>query len=151
MARNSPINRMGYVGAEINRTLTPEEVVWAREEYAEGRVTVRELSQLHRMGAESVRRMLRGDTYANIGRALPRQQEFAQQREIHDGGALQRLLKQQEEIDKKEEPKLDEILPTKSEPFDPLKAMEDVYANKGTDAKAEVPQEVRDADPFGEE
>lgn len=150
MHYGQPLNQHGYVGAEKNRMLTPEQVLWAREEYYHNRVTVREMAKSFNMSVESVRKMLRGDTYSNVADALPRATGAAQQREIHDGGALQRLLAQQAEIDRGE-PKIDEILP-KVAPFDPAKAMEEVYGEKlSPTAKVEGMEEVRDADPFGEE
>lgn len=72
MRQPLPVDQRGYVGAEKNRELSPEQVIWARGEYFGGRVTPRQLALMWNMGIESVRRMLRGDTYANVGQALPR-------------------------------------------------------------------------------
>lgn len=72
MRQPLPVDQRGYVGAEKNRELSPEQVIWARGEYFDGRVTPRQLAMMWNMGIESVRRMLRGDTYANVGQALPR-------------------------------------------------------------------------------
>src|SRR4051812_7104667 len=91
---NNPLDKRGYQGPERNRQLGPAEVVWARTEYMEGRVTPRQLSRQFGMGIESVRRMLRGDTYANIGEAIPRVGEAANAMEVNDGGAFERLIGQ---------------------------------------------------------
>lgn len=87
----TPLDRRGYQGPEKNRQLDPKEVVWARNEFFAGRVTPKQLSRQFDMGIESVRRMLRGDTYANVGEALPRAND-AQALTVDDGGALERLL-----------------------------------------------------------
>ena len=49
--------------------------MWAREEYFYRRVTTSQLARKYGMGRDAVGRMLRGDTYANVGDALPRAEE----------------------------------------------------------------------------
>lgn len=71
------IDSRGYVGGERNRTLTPEQVVWARTMSHERRASAGEIRDaLTRVGiymsVDSVRRMLRGETYSNVGVQLPR-------------------------------------------------------------------------------
>lgn len=69
--------------------------MWAREEYHAGRITARELAETFDLALDSVRRMLRGDTYRNVGMAIPREPIA---RTLDDGGALKRLLAYQEEV-----------------------------------------------------
>lgn len=69
------IDPRGYAGGERNRQIEPKDVIWARQAYHNGEVTTRQLSVMFGMGVESVRRMLRGDSYANVGEALPREQD----------------------------------------------------------------------------
>lgn len=82
----------GYQGGERNRALSPQDVYWARGEYYAGRVGARQLAFQFGMSVDSVRRMLRGDTYANVGEAPGRALEAHRVQEVDDGGALERLL-----------------------------------------------------------
>ena len=71
------IDARGYAGGEKNRQLTREQVVWARRAAFEQRATAAEIrAALARVGVnmstDSVRRMLRGETYGNVGVQLPR-------------------------------------------------------------------------------
>lgn len=70
-----PVDSRGYAGAERNRQLDPEQVVWARRAAFNREVTPRQLADMWNMSPESVRRMLRGETYSNVGMAMPRAQE----------------------------------------------------------------------------
>lgn len=98
MADSLPLDKRGYAGSERNRQLDPNEVIWARTQFAQGAVTPRQLARQFGLGIESVRRMLRGDTYANIGEALPRAEEVKQATTLDDGGALRRLLRESEAL-----------------------------------------------------
>jgi hypothetical protein len=57
----------GYVSSEKNRRLSPEEVVWARQAVERGSQSPKSLSTAWGMSVDSVRKMLRGDTYGNVG------------------------------------------------------------------------------------
>lgn len=93
------VDARGYVGSQKNRKLKPEEVIWGRDAYFQQRITVRQLARMWEMSADSVRKVLRGDTYADVGAALPRAEEVAQAMEINDDGALERLLEAQRRKD----------------------------------------------------
>lgn len=74
MTKNAADSR-GYVGAERRRVLTPAHVAWARDASFRG-ATAPAIRQALAgvgidLGIESVRRMLRGETYGNVGRKLP--------------------------------------------------------------------------------
>lgn len=64
----------GYVGGERKRVLTPEQVMWAREASNGGASAAQIQRALADVGVwlatESVRRMLRGETYSNVGRPM---------------------------------------------------------------------------------
>lgn len=64
----------GYIGAERKRVLTPEQVMWAREASNAGASAAEIQRALAEVGVplavESVRRMLRGETYGNVGRPM---------------------------------------------------------------------------------
>lgn len=92
------VDPRGYVGSERNRTLGPEEVLWAREAYQKGEVTARQLAKQFGMSVDSVRRMLRSETYANVGEALPRAAEVVAADAPMRGG-FDRLLDLQRKID----------------------------------------------------
>lgn len=77
MPKQNSLDRRGYRGSERNRVISPEEVIIARQRYEAGEVTPRELAESFGMGVESVRRMLRGDTYGNVGKAVQRATDFA--------------------------------------------------------------------------
>ncbi len=68
------IDSRGYVGGERKRVLTPEQVLWARDAAHKGHSATSIQAALREvgidMGAESVRRMLRGETYSNVGRQI---------------------------------------------------------------------------------
>ena len=71
------IDSRGYVGGERNRALTPEQVVWARQAaFEKGAPAAAIRDALGRVGitmsVDSVRRMLRGETYGNVGVQMPR-------------------------------------------------------------------------------
>lgn len=84
-----PMDVRGYRAGEKNRLLDPEQVMWAREEYHFGRITARELAKQFGMSLDGVRRMLRGDTYANVAEAIPR---VPIARQLDDGGALADII-----------------------------------------------------------
>lgn len=73
MTQGRVMDDRGYTGSERNRVLSPEEVVWARSQYAARAVSAAGLARQWGMSAESVRRMLRGETYSNVGQSLPRE------------------------------------------------------------------------------
>lgn len=83
----------GYTASEKNRQFSPEQVVWARNAVFHRRTTASEIARLWGVGTESVRKMLRGDTYANVGRQLPAPQQSVE-REIDNIGekVFQELL-----------------------------------------------------------
>ena len=64
----------GYIGGERKRVLTPEQVMWAREASNGGASAAQIQKALADVGVwlatESVRRMLRGETYSNVGRPM---------------------------------------------------------------------------------
>lgn len=74
MTKNAADSR-GYVGAERKRVLTPAHVAWARDAAFRGATAPQIKDALSKvgvsMGLESIRRMLRGETYENVGRRLP--------------------------------------------------------------------------------
>lgn len=98
---NRIVDDRGYAGSERNRVLDPRLVMWAREKYALREISAVGLARQLGMGVESVRRMLRGETYANVGQALPREHLVEESLRVDDGGALERLLERQRELDEK--------------------------------------------------
>lgn len=95
-AYSTPIDQRGYVGSERNRVLSPADVVWARAEHAAGRVTAPQLARMWGMGVESIRRMLRGDTYTNVGQTPTHTPP--QEAPVADGGAFERLVAEQQRL-----------------------------------------------------
>lgn len=82
------MNKHGYLGAEKNRMLGPKQVLTARVDYRAGRVQVKELASIFGMSPDSIRKMLRGDTYGNVGEMRTPARE-SQAGEV--GGSLDRL------------------------------------------------------------
>lgn len=120
MTSNLPLDKRGYAGAERNRVMSPEDVIWARAEYFAQRITTRQLSRQFGLGMDSVRRMLRGDTYGNIEGATPRAQEAkAEVLNIDDGGVFDRLMNTPEN-DRRKTPKPPPIDPFAPGEVDPV-------------------------------
>lgn len=92
--KDLPLDKRGYRGAEKNRAIGPQEVLWAREGYHKGELSAREIAERFDMALDSVRRMLRGDTYRNVGAALPREGT-----DLDDGGMMERLIQHQRMLD----------------------------------------------------
>jgi hypothetical protein len=104
MARNDRalVDQRGYTGAEKNRALTPEEVIWAREAYFRNELNARQIAAKFGLGTDSVRRMLRSETYANIGKALPRAAELDRMGEMEaaeSDALLAQLMETQKRVD----------------------------------------------------
>lgn len=91
----------GYAAGERNRRLTPEEVFTAREQYFAKKVTARQLAFKFGLSTDSIRRMLRSETYANVGEALPRAEELDRMRALPDADEMvKRLMEEQERVDR---------------------------------------------------
>lgn len=95
--RGPVLDERGYAGGERNRVLSPEEVQWARMEYAKRRESARSLADRFELSIDSIRRMLRGETYRNVATALPRAEQFRQETDL-DKKAVEAMDKLAAEI-----------------------------------------------------
>lgn len=135
MTSQSPIDPRGYMGAERNRQLSPHEVQQARQLYHARQVTARQLAMQYHLSVDSVRRMLRGDTYANVGDALPRATELATELDVDDGGAFERLTGQASATPAAEPSVPAGLAPSFDEPGDPATGEEAVLEFLRTEEK----------------
>lgn len=144
----------GYAGAEKNRRLEPQEVIEAREAYFQRRTTTRHLAAQLGISVESVRKMLRGDTYGNVGQALPLATAVraVYERAEPSEELVKELLERQAAADAKPAP--EEV---RAHKFDPLEIMERFSPTQSRPAEgvqasqAAEAGEPPDADPFGPE
>lgn len=135
------VDGRGYRGSEKNRKLPPEEVMWARAEYFEGRVTTRQLMIKWGLGKDAVGKILRGDTYGNVGMAPVMAEALQAQLDAtappEREGLLEELLAAQEKAEGKklETPEgggLPEYLrPKKEAPGDPMDGTPNLFDEGG--------------------
>jgi hypothetical protein len=101
----------------MRRRITYEQAVWIRERVLDGRMTTRQASKATGIGIESIRRIVRGDTYANpeidsYGRDQAQRRGCApppteEEQEAIDHGAreswgkLQRAIAEREETERR--------------------------------------------------